>query len=254
MAAKAITSTRLRSPSRLHLARRRRFGVPVALIGVLAIGAPLRADAQAAPEASQTPRTSSDLLPSLFTLPLKQGRLLGAPYLERLLRDVEMRAAARERNAAGNEYAERYGISADLAHNIMETSLAEGIDPELAFRLIRVESRFKARARGPRGALGLTQLMPATARYVDPSLRSESSILEPSNNLRVGFRYLRRMIEMFDGDVRLALLAYNRGEGTVRRALKRGRDPENGYSHKVLGSKSDGRYRGKGLVAVVTGG
>ena len=70
-------------------------------------------------------------------------------------------------------------------------------------------------------------------------------MLEPKTNLRVGFRYLRRLIRDFDGDVRLALLAYNRGEGTVSRLLRRGRDPENGYSGKVLG-RGESRYSGKG--------
>lgn len=145
-------------------------------------------------------------------------------------------------------YAQIYGISPDLARQIIEVALAEGIDPDLGFRLVRVESVFKRRARGPRGALGLTQLMPSTARSIDRSLRTDAQILEPSTNLRLGFGYLRRMIEKYDGDVRLGLLAYNRGEGAVNNALRRGRDPENGYSHRVLGTRSDNPYRGTGLL------
>jgi soluble lytic murein transglycosylase-like protein len=123
----------------------------------------------------------------------------------------------------------------------------EGIDPDLAFRLVRVESFFRVAARGPRGALGLTQLMPATARTIDRNLRTEAQILDPVTNLRTGFRYLRRMIERYDGDVRLGLLAYNRGELAVDRALRQGQDPENGYSSRVLGSAED-RYSGLGLL------
>jgi hypothetical protein len=55
------------------------------------------------------------------------------------------------------------------------------------------------------------------------------------------------MIERYDGDVRLGLLAYNRGERAVDRDLRNGRDPENGYSTKVLGSVRD-RYDGDGLL------
>lgn len=148
-------------------------------------------------------------------------------------------------------YAARYGISPDLAQSIIDAALAEGLDPELAFRLIRVESVFRVRARGPAGALGLTQLMPSTARSLDRSLRTEAQIMEPSTNLRLGFRYLCRMIQKYDGDVRLGLLAYNRGETAVNRALRAGRDPENGYSRKVLGGVSGGGepYRGVGLLS-----
>lgn len=146
-------------------------------------------------------------------------------------------------------YAQIYGISRDLAQQIIDVALSEGIDPELGFRLVRVESVFRTRARGPQGALGLTQLMPSTARSIDGSLRTREQILEPATNLRVGFRYLRRMIEKYDGSVRLGLLAYNRGEGTVSRALRQGRDPENGYSHRVLGTRTEHPYRGTGLVA-----
>jgi soluble lytic murein transglycosylase-like protein len=144
-------------------------------------------------------------------------------------------------------YVSRYMISTELADKIVEEANAAGIDPELAFRLIRVESQFKARARSPVGALGLTQLMPSTARSLDRSLRTEADILEPRTNLRLGFRYLRNMIDRYGGDVRLALLAYNRGPNAVDRALRQGRDPENGYSRKVLGSGSN-RYRGEGVV------
>ena len=145
-------------------------------------------------------------------------------------------------------YARRYEISAELAEMIHEEAEAQGIDPELAFRLVRVESRFHTRARSRAGALGLTQLMPGTARGLDRRMRTAEAILEPRANLRVGFRYLRSLIERYDGDVRLALLAYNRGENAVDRALRRGRDPENGYSRKVLGTGTRNPYRGTGLV------
>ena len=126
--------------------------------------------------------------------------------------------------------------------------LAEGIDPELGFRMIRVESGFEPRARGAMGAAGLLQLMPSTARTIDRTVDTRKELLDPATNLRLGFHYLREMIERYDGDVRLGVLAYNRGEIAVDRALKRGRDPENGYSHKVLGTRSSAPYKGHGLV------
>jgi soluble lytic murein transglycosylase-like protein len=144
----------------------------------------------------------------------------------------------------------RYRVSQEIADKIVEEAVAAGIDPELGFRLVRVESRFQPRARGPGGSLGLTQLMPGTARRLDRSLQSEADILDPRTNLRLGFRYLRSMIDRYD-DVRLGLLAYNRGPGAVDRALSRGQDPENGYSHKVLGTGAN-RYRGEGLLRAAT--
>ena len=154
----------------------------------------------------------------------------------------------RELNGGPFAYARRYRISTELAGDIHQAAHEEGIDPELAFRLVRVESAFNPRARSPVGALGLTQLMPGTARWLDRSLTSRERILQPRTNLRVGFRYLRGLIHKYDGDVRLALLAYNRGDGAVDRDLRRGRNPENGYTRKVLGTGFE-RYSGSGVIA-----
>jgi soluble lytic murein transglycosylase-like protein len=153
----------------------------------------------------------------------------------------------RELNGGPFSFAMRYRISPDLAREIHAAAREEGIDPELAFRLVRVESGFNPRARSYAGALGLTQLMPRTARWLDRRMTTREAILEPRRNLRVGFRYLRGLIAKYDGDLRLALLAYNRGDGAVDRDLRRGRNPENGYTRAVLGSGAD-RYRGSGLA------
>lgn len=161
--------------------------------------------------------------------------------------DIPIEITLPRPGGTASTFARRYGISGDLAQKIVEVALAEGVDPELAFRLIRVESRFVVNARGPGGSLGLAQLMPGTARSLDRSLRTDAQIIDPQTNLRLGFRYLRRMIDQF-GDVRLGLLAYNRGPVAVDRALKSGRNPENGYSVKVLGSNGRRPYTGPGVV------
>ena len=128
----------------------------------------------------------------------------------------------------------RYRIPSDLAADIYDIALAEGIDPSLAFRLVRVESGFVQRAISPVGAVGLAQLMPQTAFWLDPSL-TYADLFDRKTNLRLGFRYLRSMIARYDGDLRLALLAYNRGPGTVDMVLDEGRDPTNGYENAVIG-------------------
>ena len=161
------------------------------------------------------------------------------------------RALAREtgREAEISELLERYNVTRPLARRIYDAAVAQRIDPELAFRLIRVESVFDADA-GNRGALGLTQVMLGTARDIDPEVNTAEELLDPDTNMRVGFTNLRNMIELFDGDIRLAVIAYNRGEVAVQRAIRRGRDPENGYGERVLGPRHHGgqRYSGPGIL------
>lgn len=139
-----------------------------------------------------------------------------------------------ERLRRAHAASSRYGIGADLALRIEEIALSEGIDPKLAFDLVRVESEFKQRAVSPVGALGYTQLMPATARLLSPGITREG-IFDRDTNLRLGFRFLRSLINHYHGDIRLALLAYNRGPARVDELLARGIDPANGYTKLVLG-------------------
>ncbi|MFW6202144.1 MAG: lytic transglycosylase domain-containing protein, partial [Gemmatimonadota bacterium] len=127
----------------------------------------------------------------------------------------------------------RYGIPADLAASIYDIALSEGIEPSLAYRLVHVESRFTRRAVSHKGAVGLAQVMPRTAFGMDPAL-SYTDLFEPETNLRLGFRYLRAMLERYGGDMRLALLAYNRGPGTVDQIRRQGGDPANGYARAIM--------------------
>jgi soluble lytic murein transglycosylase-like protein len=136
----------------------------------------------------------------------------------------------------------RYGVKTELATQIHDIALAEGLDPELAFRLVRLESEFNPRAVSPVGALGLTQLMLPTARHFQPDVTRED-LFDPKTNLHIGFRYLRGLIQEYDGDVRLALLVYNRGPVAVNAARARGENPANGYERIVLKG-----YNGTGVV------
>ena len=77
-------------------------------------------------------------------------------------------------------YAWRFGIPVELASLVESTAVAEGVDPDLAFRLVRVESGFRVTAISSAGALGLTQLMPATAEGLQAgSPASRSSTPKP---------------------------------------------------------------------------
>jgi soluble lytic murein transglycosylase-like protein len=97
-----------------------------------------------------------------------------------------------------------------------------GIDYELLQALVATESGFDPRAVSPKGALGLMQLMPATAqRYgvaADKRATLEQKLFDPRINVATGSRYLRDLIAMFPGRLELALAAYNAGEGAVQRA------------------------------------
>lgn len=155
--------------------------------------------------------------------------------------------SADSRRARVVAYSARYGISLDLARDIESAAVAEGIDPDLAFRLVQVESSFHERAVSPAGALGLTQLMPATAEWLQPGITREE-IFDRRTNLRLGFRYLRRLLRAYDGRVDEALHAYNRGPGTVDRIRAEGGDPANGYAERVLGGRRGEPYRGSGLL------
>jgi len=145
-----------------------------------------------------------------------------------------------ERANAVIEYSTHYGIPADLAAAINDVALSEGLDPSLAFRLVKVESGFDVRARSRAGAVGITQVLPSTARLYEPGLTTEQ-LFDRDTNLRLGFRYLRDLLERYEGNLRLALLAYNRGPGKVQELLDAGRDPQNGYAATVMKG-----YRRKG--------
>jgi soluble lytic murein transglycosylase-like protein len=159
--------------------------------------------------------------------------------LDDLRGELDLATAELERLREIVEYSARYAIGADLASDIMDVALAEGIDPELAFRLVKLESDFNPKAMSPVGALGLTQLMFPTARYFDRSV-TKDDLLKPRTNLRIGFRYLRTLLSEYKS-VRTAVLVYNRGPVAVESAISEGRDPANGYERVILkGYKGDG--------------
>ncbi|WP_082726593.1 lytic transglycosylase domain-containing protein [Limnochorda pilosa] len=99
-----------------------------------------------------------------------------------------------------------------------------GVDPRLAAAVARVESSFRPSARSARGARGLMQVMPETGEWVAGQLGLDSfepeDLDDPKLNLRVGIWYLAYQVRVFNGDLVLALAAYNGGGTNVRRWLE----------------------------------
>lgn len=138
-----------------------------------------------------------------------------------------------ERQLVVASFAKEFKVPLSLAQNIHTAALEENVSPRVAFGLVKAESSFRPTVVSPVGAVGLTQLLPSTARWMVPGT-TRRDLMEPATNLRVGFKYLRYLLDKYDSDEMLALTAYNRGPGTVDRVLKRGGDPDNGYAEKVL--------------------
>src|SRR5688572_27691592 len=191
------------------------------------------------------------------TIQILAGLLLTAPAGLMTLRDVEHPAATTapillapveakapaasgevRANAAAATYAAEYKIPKSLAKDIYEAAIANNITPRTAFGLVRAESSFRPAATSPVGATGLTQLMPATARWLVPGT-TRAQLKDPDTNLRIGFKYLRSLVDKYDGNEKLALTAFNRGPGTVDKVLKRGGNPDNGYAEKVWTGRSE---------------
>lgn len=155
---------------------------------------------------------------------------------------LELANAQLQRAQVIMEFSSRYEVGADMAREIHDIAVAEGIEPDLAFRLVKVESQFNPHATSAAGAVGLTQLMPSTARYFQHGITREQ-LYDPPTNLRIGFRYLRALIDENHGDVKLALLVYNRGPQAVETLQSLGVNPSNGYERTVMKG-----YKGSGVV------
>ena len=132
-----------------------------------------------------------------------------------------------------------YRLTPEVAGAIYDMAVQNDIDPEIAFGLVRAESSFRNTATSPVGAVGLAQLMPRTAAWMVPGT-TRRDLRNPETNLDIGFQYLRYLLDKYEGNEDLALLAYNRGPGTVDRLVSSGLDPDNGYAAFVRGEAGHG--------------
>jgi len=146
----------------------------------------------------------------LIVLDLGAGNAIGFPSVQvRAILDDELPAGFEGDRLAAAYARDPKGFGPLIA----EAAATHGLDPVLLEAVIQAESAFDPGAVSPKGAQGLMQLMPATAAELQVD-----NPFDPRANVEGGARYLKALIGVFDGDLGLALAAYNSGRGRVERS------------------------------------
>jgi soluble lytic murein transglycosylase-like protein len=147
--------------------------------------------------------------------------------------ETEIRSLQLDRANAILEFSSHFHVPADLAATIHDEAIRAGLDPELAFRLVQLESNFNPKAHSVADAFGLAQVQLGTAVHYNAKI-TEKDLYDPQKNLRIGFRYLRDLHDRYGNNMRLALLAYNVGPSRLKEILDGGRKPAGTYASTVL--------------------
>jgi membrane-bound lytic murein transglycosylase B len=118
---------------------------------------------------------------------------------------------------------------ADMGTIIDKASATYGVDKGLISSVIQAESDFNVNATSPKGAMGLMQLMPDTARGL-----GVSNAYDPEQNVMAGTRYLKSLLNRYNGDVKLALAAYNWGMGNLERSTGKLPEETRNYIARIM--------------------
>ncbi len=130
------------------------------------------------------------------------------PRTGKLVRSVIVTAKAVAARKAAEDAVEPRGIN----ETVEAIAATQSLPPELVHSVIKVESNYNPLAVSSKGAQGLMQLMPATARRF-----GVANAFDPIDNIQGGTKYLKYLLDLYKGDYNLALAAYNAGEGAVEK-------------------------------------
>ena len=120
------------------------------------------------------------------------------------------------------------------------------MDKYMVYAIIKAESNFKKDAKSSSGAKGLMQLMDATAEEmankIDTSVAEEESLFDPEKNIMIGVRYYSELLDMYEGNMLLALTAYNAGIGNVNSWITQGIIKKDGSDIENIPYKETNMY------------
>lgn len=132
--------------------------------------------------------------------------------------DLRLRAAWGRADPKGDVFANPLLAERPYQGEVVAAAKQHQVDPALVHAVIAVESNYNPHARSHKGAVGLMQVMPDTGRRYGVK---EKELRHPGKNIGAGVQYLADLIELFDGDLKLALAGYNAGENAVLRHGRR---------------------------------